>query len=121
MKTEEKISPEEVKRVKALGCLKDKRYEDIFNVTNDTEKIIEIKGVVKMTDLKDYQQIMENIGVRQMVFQGPPGTSKTFESKLVKGIYFAGEVLDVNAYTGGYNLQIAFSSGYIAGRSSAKE
>lgn len=56
-------------------------YEDIFNVTNDTEKIIEIKGVVKMTDLKDYQQIMENIGVRQMVFQGPPGTSKTFESK----------------------------------------
>ena len=32
MKTEEKISPEEVKRVKALGCLKDKRYEDIFNV-----------------------------------------------------------------------------------------
>ncbi len=56
-------------------------YEDIFNVTNDIEKIIEIKGVVKMTDLKDYQQIMENIGVRQMVFQGPPGTSKTFESK----------------------------------------
>ena len=34
-----------------------------------------------MTDLKDYQQIMENIGVRQMIFQGPPGTSKTFESK----------------------------------------
>lgn len=56
-------------------------YEDIFNVTNNTEKFIEIKGVVKMTDLKDYQQIMENIGVRQMVFQGPPGTSKTFESK----------------------------------------
>lgn len=56
-------------------------YEDIFNITNGTEKIIEIKGVVKMTDLKDYQQIMENIGVRQMIFQGPPGTSKTFESK----------------------------------------
>ena len=56
-------------------------YEDLFNITNDTEKIIEIKGVVKMADLKDYQQIMENIGVRQMIFQGPPGTSKTFESK----------------------------------------
>ena len=56
-------------------------YEDIFNITNGTEKIVEIKGVVKMTDLKDYQQIMENIGVRQMIFQGPPGTSKTFESK----------------------------------------
>ena len=56
-------------------------YEDIYNITSGAEKIIEIKGVVKMTDLKDYQQIMENIGVRQMVFQGPPGTSKTFESK----------------------------------------
>lgn len=56
-------------------------YEDIYNITSGAEEIIEIKGVVKMTDLKDYQQIMENIGVRQMVFQGPPGTSKTFESK----------------------------------------
>lgn len=56
-------------------------YEDIYNITSGAEKIIEIKGVVKMTDLKDYQQVMENIGVRQMVFQGPPGTSKTFESK----------------------------------------
>lgn len=56
-------------------------YEDIFNITKGTKKIIDIKGVVKMTDLKDYQQIMENIGVRQMIFQGPPGTSKTFESK----------------------------------------
>lgn len=40
---------------------------------------------------------------------------KTMESKIVKGIYFAGEILDVDAYTGGYNLQIAFSTGYAAG------
>lgn len=40
---------------------------------------------------------------------------KTMESKLVKGLYFAGEVLDVDAYTGGFNLQIAFSTGYTAG------
>lgn len=40
---------------------------------------------------------------------------KTMESKLVSGLYFAGEVLDVDAYTGGYNLQIAFSTGYAAG------
>lgn len=40
---------------------------------------------------------------------------KTMESKLVKGLYFAGEVLDVDAYTGGFNLQIAFSTGYVAG------
>lgn len=42
---------------------------------------------------------------------------KTMESKLVKGLYFCGEVLDVDAYTGGFNLQIAFSTGYAAGNS----
>ena len=40
---------------------------------------------------------------------------KTMESKLVSGLYFAGEVIDVDAYTGGFNLQIAFSTGYAAG------
>ncbi len=39
----------------------------------------------------------------------------TMESKLVKGLYFAGEVIDVDAYTGGFNLQIAFSTGHLAG------
>ena len=45
----------------------------------------------------------------------------TMESKLVKGLYFAGEILDLDAYTGGYNLQIAWSSGRLAGISLAKE
>lgn len=45
---------------------------------------------------------------------------KTMESKLVSGLYFAGEVLDVDAYTGGYNLQIAFSTGALAGASAAE-
>lgn len=40
---------------------------------------------------------------------------KTMESKLIKGLYFAGEVMDVDAFTGGFNLQIAFSTGYLAG------
>lgn len=43
----------------------------------------------------------------------------TLESKLVKGLYFAGEVIDVDAYTGGFNLQIAWSTGYLAGQSAA--
>ena len=43
----------------------------------------------------------------------------TMESKLVKGLYFAGEMLDVDAVTGGYNLQIAFSTGALAGHSAA--
>ena len=41
---------------------------------------------------------------------------KTMESKLIKGLYFAGEIIDVDAYTGGFNLQIAYSTGYTAGQ-----
>ena len=47
-------------------------------------------------------------------------TPKTLESKLVPGLYFAGEVLDLDADTGGYNLQTAFSTGYLAGINAAR-
>ncbi len=40
---------------------------------------------------------------------------KTMESKIVRGLYFAGEIIDVDAYTGGFNLQIAYSTGFVAG------
>ncbi|MHC1718829.1 MAG: NAD(P)/FAD-dependent oxidoreductase [Acidaminococcaceae bacterium] len=46
---------------------------------------------------------------------------KTLESKLVTKLYFAGEVIDVDGYTGGYNLQAAFSSGYAAGYAAAQD
>lgn len=46
---------------------------------------------------------------------------KTMVSKLVNGLYFAGEIIDVDGLTGGYNLQIAWSSGYVAGKSAAGE
>ena len=46
-------------------------------------------------------------------------TAKTLESKLVPGLYFAGEILDLDADTGGYNLQTAYSTGYLAGISAA--
>lgn len=45
----------------------------------------------------------------------------TMESRLCPGIYFAGEVIDVDALTGGYNIQIALSTGFVAGRAAAKE
>ena len=45
---------------------------------------------------------------------------KTMESKIVSGLYFAGEVLDLDAYTGGFNLQIAFSTAVVAGESAAE-
>lgn len=46
---------------------------------------------------------------------------KTMESKLVKGLYFAGELMDVDAYTGGFNLQIAWATGRAAGSAAAEE
>ena len=64
--------------------------------------------------VKEYRPIEEaiitsgGISVKEI----DPGT---MESKLVKGLFFAGEVIDVDAYTGGFNLQIAFSTGYLAG------
>ena len=41
---------------------------------------------------------------------------KTMESKIISGLYFAGEIIDVDAYTGGFNLQIAYSTGFTAGQ-----
>jgi predicted Rossmann fold flavoprotein len=46
--------------------------------------------------------------------------ASTMESKIVKGLYFAGEVIDTDAYTGGFNLQIAFSTGALSGENAAK-
>lgn len=45
---------------------------------------------------------------------------KTMESKIVKGLFFAGEVIDVDAFTGGFNIQTAFSTGYLAGKGVAQ-
>lgn len=47
--------------------------------------------------------------------------ASTMESKIVRNVYFAGEVLDVDAYTGGFNLQIAWSTGYLAGISACEK
>ena len=46
---------------------------------------------------------------------------KTMESKRIKNLYFAGEVIDLDAETGGYNLQIAYSTGWLAGMSCIKK
>ena len=45
---------------------------------------------------------------------------RTMESKIVNGLFFAGEIIDGDAYTGGFNLQIAWSTGHLAGISSAE-
>lgn len=71
-----------------------------------------IKGLtITLTGLRDYNEaIITKGGIK--IKEVDPGT---MESKLVKGLYFAGEVLDLDAVTGGFNLQIAWSTAYAAG------
>lgn len=72
---------------------------------------------ITLTGLRGYNEaIITKGGVS--VKEIDPGT---MESKLVKGLYFAGEVLDLDAVTGGYNLQIAWSTGYLAGINAAAD
>jgi predicted Rossmann fold flavoprotein len=66
-----------------------------------------------ITGLSDYNQAVITKGGVQVKEVNP----STMESKLVKNVYFAGEVLDLDALTGGFNLQIAWSTAYLAGNS----
>ena len=66
-----------------------------------------------VASLRDYSEAIITCGGVDVKEINP----KTMESKLVKGLYFCGEVLDLDAFTGGFNLQIAFSTGYAAGNS----
>ena len=66
-----------------------------------------------VASLRDFSEAIVTAGGVDVKEVNP----KTMESRLVKGLYFCGEVLDVDAFTGGFNLQIAFSTGYAAGNS----
>ena len=68
---------------------------------------------LEVTGLKGYEEAVITKGGVAVNEINP----KTMESKKIKGLYFAGEVLDVDALTGGFNLQIAWSTGYVAGSS----
>ena len=68
--------------------------------------------------LSHFRPIAEAIVTKGGVSVGEV-SPKTMGSKLVNGLYFCGEVLDLDAYTGGFNLQIAFSTGFLAGESAA--
>ena len=76
-----------------------------------------------MTNIKNFDMLVSSLrGFDEaIVTSGGVEVDKinpnTMESKIVKGLYFCGEVLDVDAFTGGFNLQIAFSTGYAAGNS----
>ena len=80
----------------------------------ETERLIKVlKGfVLPITDYAPFEYAVVTAGGVNCAEVNP----KTMESLKVRGLYFAGEVLDLDADTGGYNLQIAFSTGYLAGQ-----
>ena len=114
--------------------------DDLFNISTDPE--IPIKGymilgiskqTLTITDLtkEERNRLIKKIKKFEIEISGfrkieeaiitagginiKEINPKTMESKIIEGLYFAGEIIDVDAYTGGFNLQIAYSTGYTAG------
>ena len=92
---------------------------DVDSKVNQLDKKNRLKLVDSIKDftvtLKGLRDINEAIITRGGVKVSEIDPS-TMESKLIQGLFFAGEVLDLDALTGGFNLQIAWSTGYLAGR-----
>lgn len=107
------------------GLLPNNFLKEIISLLNLTEtKPSELKKEYELK-LIEYMKCMrltviETLSIKAaMVTSGGVAVkeinSSTMESKIIKNLYFAGEVIDIDAETGGYNLQIAFSTGYLAG------
>ena len=94
-------------------------HKKVHTVTKE-ERAALVRVIRDLTvSLDGFRPIAEAIVTKGGVAVGEINP-KTMESKRCRGLYFAGEVIDVDAYTGGYNLQIAFSTGALAGRSAAE-
>ena len=89
----------------------DKKVNEITK--EERKKLIEVLKCfeIKLTKFRPIEEGIVTAGGIKISEINP----KTMESKKIKGLYFAGEVIDVDAYTGGFNLQIAYSTGYTAG------
>lgn len=114
-----------------------KQYKERFRILlTKVMPMSLIPGFVKMNPNVDHKTLAKALKNWKIEIEGFVGyercvitaggvslddiTPKTLESRIVPGLYFAGEVLDLDADTGGYNLQTAFSTGYLAGISAAK-
>ena len=89
-------------------------YKKVNEITKEERmKLVKIlKGLeITITGFRPVEEAIVTAGGVSVKEINP----KTMESKIVKGLYFAGEIIDVDAYTGGFNLQIAYSTGYTAG------
>lgn len=108
----------------------------LIPVIIDLSKILSVKPVHQITR-EERQRLVKLLKALPLTIAKPRSLSeaivtaggvntkeinpKTMESKLISGLYFVGEVVDVDGYTGGYNLQIAFSMGYAAGQAISGE
>ena len=97
--------------IEKSGIHPDKQVNEITR--QERQRLVEtIKGFsLILTGLRGYKEAIITQGGIAVKEINP----STMESKLVNGLYFAGEVLDLDAVTGGYNLQIAWSTGWAAG------
>lgn len=92
------------------------QYKKVHEITKEErENLVKLIKELKMSisGARGYNEAIITKGGVSVKDINP----KTMESKIVPGIYFAGEVLDIDALTGGYNLQVAWSTGYLAGSS----
>ena len=97
-----------------IKLIKIDEFKKLNSVTKaEREILVNILKEFELT-IKDFRDIKDaiitsgGINIKEV-------NPKTMESKIIKGLYFAGEILDVDSYTGGFNLQIAYSTGYTAG------
>ena len=103
--------------IELSGIDENKRVNEITKT--ERKKLVQLLKCFTIT-IKAFRPVEEaiitsgGINVREI-------NPKTMESKIIKGLYFAGEIIDVDAYTGGFNLQIAYSTGYTAGISVSEE
>lgn len=95
-------------------------HKSVCEITREERKrlVAQIKGLtVNITGFRPISEaIITSGGVKTSEIN-----SSTMESKIVNGLYFAGEIIDVDGYTGGYNLQAAWSTGYLAGLCAATD
>lgn len=103
--------------IKLSGISSEKKVNEITK--EERSRLIELLKNLTMTvdGVRGFREAIITQGGVHVKEVNP----STMESKLVKGLYFAGEVLDLDAVTGGFNLQIAWSTGYLAGTSAAEE
>ena len=115
-KLPKQLFPSFLKRLEKEGVALEKRASECKK--EERKKILKLFHRFSFTIAAtgDYKEAIVTIGgidTRAI-------SKKTMEAKEVPGLYFAGEVIDVDAYTGGYNMQIAFSTGHLAGKSAGE-